>query len=223
METEKQETRGGERLRAGRKKGKWDTKYIMAMLDYFENDEDINIYTIAKKHNLHSGHLYRVIKAEKARAREEIGMDNLKEVVSETTQAMRAGLHNLEVLKNSPNPIHNTLADGILNKMQTDNLSIARNIQVIGSKLLKDLDGELNDIRAKGKMNLDNINRGLNNLEIANRIMGMPKMPSTLINIQNNQNNLIKEREAIKEISITIETPEVTDAEIIENDQSNNK
>ena len=172
---------------AGRKQGVRSEAYNLALQDYLSGGG--SVAEIAKKYGIDRSGFNKVINSTNKDASETLGTDNLKEVAIESKNAVIEGLKNIEVLKNSTNPIHNALAENLIQKIQETNLTLARNIQVIGSQLLQDLDNEITHLRNKGDMDMININRAFTNLEIANRIMGIPKAPQTQINIQNNNNN----------------------------------
>lgn len=173
---------------AGRKAGVRSEKYKQAIQDYLSGGG--SIAEIAKKYDISRQTFHRVIKATNEEAKATLGTSDLRGVAIESKNAVIEGLKNIEVLKKSDNPTHNALAENILTSIQETNLTLAKNIQIIGGSLLKDLHKEIGELRARGEMRMGNINKALNNLEIANRIMGIPKTPSTQINIQNNNANI---------------------------------
>lgn len=171
---------------AGRKQGVRSKAYNLALQDYLSGGG--SVAEIAKKYGIDRSGFNKVINSTNKEAVETLGTDDLKEVALESKNAVIEGLKNIEVLKNSANPIHNALADNLIQKIQETNLTLARNIQIIGGSLLQDLHKEITSLRSNGDMDMININRAFTNLEIANRIMGIPKAPQTQINIQNNNN-----------------------------------
>lgn len=173
---------------AGRKAGVRSKQYNTALQDYFTGGG--SVAEIAKKHGIDRSGLNKVINSTNKEAEASLGTNDLRAVAVESKNAVIDGLKNLEALKNSTNPTHNALADNIMNSIYATNLTLAKNIQIIGSGLLKDLHREITDLREKGEMKMGNINKALSNLEIANRIMGIPKAPQTQINIQNNNANI---------------------------------
>lgn len=173
---------------AGRKAGVRSEKYNNALQDYLSGGG--SVAEIAKKYDISRQAFYKAINATNQEAEATLGTNDLRSVAVESKNAVIEGLKNIEVLKKSDNPTHNALAENIITSIQETNLTLAKNIQIIGGGLLKDLHKEIGELRARGEMKMGNINKALTNLEIANRIMGVPKSPSTQINIQNNNANI---------------------------------
>lgn len=173
---------------AGRKAGVRSEKYNLALQDFLMGKG--SVAEIAKKYGIDRSGLNKVINSTNREAEQQLGVSDLKAVAVESKEAVIGGLENIQALKNSTNPTHQALADNLLTTIQETSLSLARNIQIIGGGLLKDLHNEIAELRGQGKMKLETIGKALTNLEIANRIVGIPKAPQTQINIQNNNANI---------------------------------
>lgn len=172
---------------AGRKPGVRTEAYNLALQEYLNGEG--SVAEISKKYGIDRSGLNKVINSTNKEAESMLGTNDLRGVALESKNAVINGLKNIEALKNSTNPTHNALAENIIDKIKSTNLTLARNIQVIGGSLLQDLARVIAELRAHDKMDLKHINEALVNLDIANRIVGIPKSPNTMINIQNNQNN----------------------------------
>lgn len=196
---------------SGRKAGKRKKEYELALQDFLMNGG--SVAQVAEKYKIDRAGLHRLIKSTNETALKEIGTNDLRAVAVESQKAVVEGLRNIEVLKKSTNPIHNALADNIIEKIHETNLTLARRIQIIGSGLLDDLDKNITALRDKDKMTMKNISTALMNLETANRIMGIPKMPTTQINIQNNQGVIASQQDSPAKVIFEISTPDIIEGE----------
>lgn len=195
---------------SGRKPGVRSEKYNLALQDWLTGGG--SVAEIAKKYGIDRSGLNKVINSTNKEAQTVFGTSDLRSVAVESKNAVIEGLKNLEAMKKSTNPVHQALADNIIEKIQETSLTLARNIQIIGAKLLRDLDTQTTILRECNKLTLNNIDQAFTALQKANTILGIPKAPSTQINIQNNNANISqtpKSQDARKEIRfVTIESKE---------------
>lgn len=173
----------------GRKKGKRSEAYEMACQEYFTKGTSIS--KLADKYKINRSGLSVYINSTKKSTQEELGTSDIGAVARETQEAIITGVKNLEVMQKSTNEVVRTLAENVIDKIKETNITLARNLQIVGGKILNDLDKETSRLRAEGKMSLGNIERAFSALKDANQVIGIPKTP-TQINIlnQNNQNNI---------------------------------
>lgn len=173
----------------GRKAGKRSESYEMACQEYFT--KGTRITDLAKKYGINRQGLSTYINSTKKSTKQELGTDDIGAVARETESAIITGVKNLEVMQKSTNEVVRTLAENIIDKIRDTNITLARNLQIVGGKILNDLDKETTKLREEGKMNLGNIEKAFSALKDANQVIGIPKTP-TQINIlnQNQQNNI---------------------------------
>ena len=174
----------------GRKKGKITEPYEKAIMEYFTKGGRIT--DLAKKYNIDRSGLSVRINSTKKSTLEELGTDDIGTIARDTQEAIITGVKNLEVMQKSTNDVVRALAENTIDKIRETNITLARNLQIVGGKILKDLDDETTRLRQEGKMDLNNIHKAFLSLNQANQVIGIPKTP-TQINIlnQNNQQNNI--------------------------------
>lgn len=185
-----------------------DKRYLKAMLEHLRTNHSIK--SICQKQNLKPSRLKKYVETYTQKSKREFGED-ITEIVRDTKQALMIGVNNLTELKESDEKVFNMLADDILAEIQYNNLEIARNIQIIGKNLLNDLNNEIENLRNNRALDLKMIKSSFTNLALANEIMGLPKQPNTLIQIQNQNNQQNNNTQEIQEITLKVELPNSED------------
>ena len=176
--------------KVGRKAGVRSKNYDEAIKDFMLNRGSIS--EIAKRYKIDRSGLHKAINSIKnSTANNELQGKDLKELVAETKAGILNGVSNLETLKKSTSPLHNEIADEIMEELRMSNLKTAKFIHALGQRLLKDLLETTNELRENNQLNLQNLNMSLRTLETANNFLGLPKNPIIAVqnNIQNNQLN----------------------------------
>ena len=211
--------------KVGRKEGVRSQKYEDAIRDFMLGKG--SVAEIAKKYKIDRSGLNRAINSTKESTKPALSGKDLKDFVKDTKAHILQGISNLENLKNSPEKIHNEIAEDIMEELRTSNLKTAKFIHALGQRLLKDLLRETDALRDSGLLNLNNIQTSFKTLETASNFLGIPKAPMVAIqnNIQNNAINNQRSNDKKDDFNINLsfvenKKEEMIEAEVIKEDNS---
>ena len=209
----------------GRKEGVRSQKYEDAIRDFMLGKG--SVAEIAKKYKIDRSGLNRAINSTKESTKPALSGKDLKDFVKDTKAHILQGISNLENLKNSPEKIHNEIAEDIMEELRMSNLKTAKFIHALGQRLLKDLLRETDALRDSGLLNLNNIQTSFKTLETASNFLGIPKTPMVAIqnNIQNNTLNNQRSNDKKEDFNINLNFVEnkkkdIIDAEVVSKDDS---
>lgn len=189
----------------------------LAVKDYFLGKG--NITQLAKAYNIDRSGLHRAIKSTET-DKIHTNSTDLKTAITQTKDALFSSVDNLRALKTSENKIHNAIAEDLEDELKAYARDDFKLIRTLTKKSLVDFHKATEELRDKGEMDLDNINKSLLALRTANQIIGIPnKAPLVAIqnNIQNNtQTNNNKESDLKININVIQPPKKKKESEIIE-------